>query len=484
MMKVLGLVLCGLLMPMQVSGTGRCIVPQESYEKAFEESVTGLFQSEMERLKFPGLTITLFAINGLHVAKAIVLPVKSEYVPGVGVKVGFSAKLKILGTCWSVLLSGLTTINMRVDCSALVLLPKYLPLTTSVVVRDCQCAVVLKDISINVLDIRASVTASLGNNIVLALQVKTPTILSACISFGHSKMLNDINCVFPFEKGKLLYVAQTPKVNNRFIEIPVQMEYLADNGKKIPIPPLSEDFVILPEMNYTSEAIGENVITSVLSYTVFKKPHSFFCTPQTFLDTLSLELILSELIVSKCPNCTPISSSLLIVTKLVKPLTVSLDVNLCAMNLTLSLEIMDKKGTKKPVLLIALKAKLGLVATLQLVEGKVQFTASLDSLHFKLLSSAVGPVKIVRFHEPLRAFIQKIILKEINFYLHLGKIPIFKAPGLKPSIAHCHPSKVRLLRGVKSVLSAPYHCPLILLCSICNREVSLKKISGYKKCTL
>ncbi|XP_043383072.1 uncharacterized protein LOC119567960 isoform X2 [Chelonia mydas] len=364
---------------------------------------------------------------------------------------------------------------MRVDCSALVLLPKYLPLTTSVVVRDCQCAVVLKDISINVLDIRASVTASLGNNIVLALQVKTPTILSACISFGHSKMLSDINCVFPFEKGKLLYVAQTPKVNNRYIEIPVQMEYLDDNGKKIPIPPLSEDFVILPEMNYTSEAIGENVISSVLSYTVFKKPHSFFCTPQTFLDTLSLELILSELIVSKCPNCTPISSSLLIVTKLVKPLMVGLDVNLCAMNLTLSLEIMDKKGTKKPVLLIALKAKLGLVATLQLVEGKVQFTASLDSLHFKLLSSAVGPVKIVRFHEPLRAFIQKIILKEINFYLHLGKIPIFRAPGLKPSIAHCHPSKVRLLRGVKSVPSAPYHCPLILLCSICNGEVSLKK---------
>ncbi|KAG6938462.1 hypothetical protein G0U57_005723, partial [Chelydra serpentina] len=184
----------------------------------------------------------------------------------------------------------------------------------------------------------------------------TPTILSACISFGHSKMLGDINCALPFDKGKLLYVAQTPKVNDRFIEIPVQTEFLASNEKKIPIPPLLEDFVILPEMNYTAEAIGENVITSILSYTVFKQPHSFSCTPQTFLDTLSLELILSELIISKCPNCTAISSSLLIVTKVVKPLTVSLDVNLCTMNLTLSLKIMNKKGTKKPVMLIYLKA--------------------------------------------------------------------------------------------------------------------------------
>ncbi|XP_067410640.1 BPI fold-containing family B member 3-like [Emydura macquarii macquarii] len=417
------------------------MVPREAYEKACEKSVTGLFQSEMERLKFPGLTITLVAINGLHVAKVIMLPVKSEYVPGVGVKVGFSAKLKILGTCWSVLLSGLTTINVHVDCNALVLLPKYLPLTSSVVVKDCQCAVVLNDISINLLDIRASVTASLGSNIVLALQVKTPVILSACMSFGHSKILSDMNCVLPLEKGKLLYVAQTPKVNDRFIEIPIQTEYLADNGKKIPILPLPEDFVVSPELNSTSLAIGENVITSILSYIVFKKPHSFSCTPQTFIDTLSLELIVSELIVSKCPACTPISSSLLIVTKLVKPLKVGLDVNRCAMNLSVRLEIMDKKGTKKPLLLIALKAELALTATLQLVEGKVQFTAFLDRLHFKLLSSIVGPVDIARLHKPLRSFTRKIILKEINFYLHLGKIPISSAPGLKPSIAHCHPSK-------------------------------------------
>ncbi|XP_044841724.1 uncharacterized protein LOC123348279 [Mauremys mutica] len=441
MMKVLGLVLWGLLMPMQVSGTGRCLVPRESYERACEESITGLFRHEMERLKFPGSTITLIAINGLHVAKAIVLPVKSKYVPGVGVKVEFSAKLKILGTCWSILLSGLTTINVRVDCSALVLLPKYLPLTTSVAVKDCQCAVVLKDVSINLLDIRASVTASLGSNILLALQVKTPPILSACISFGHSKMLSDINSVLPFEKGKLLYVAQTPKVNDQFIEIPVQTEYLADDGKKIPIPPLSQDFVILPQLNHTAGAIGENVITSILSYTVFKKPHSFSCTPQTFVDTLSLEMILSQLIISKCPPCTPISSSLFIITKVVTPLTVGLDVNLCTMNLTLSLQIMDKKGNKKPVPLIALKADLGLVATLRLVEGKVQFIASLDRLHFKLVSSIVGPVIIVRLQVPLRAYILKILLKKINFYLHLAKIPIFQAPGLKPNFAHCHPSK-------------------------------------------
>ncbi|KAM9121429.1 uncharacterized protein ACDP82_015195 [Pangshura tecta] len=441
MMKVLGLVLWGLLMPMQVSGTARCLVPRESYERACEESVTGLFKHELERLKFPGSTITLIAINGLHVANAIVLPVKSKYVPGVGVKVGFSAKLKILGTCWSILLSGQTTVNVRVDCSALVLLPRYLPLTTSVAVKDCRCAVLLEDITINLLDIRASVTASLGNNILLALQVKTPTMLSACISFGHSKMLSDINSVLPFEKGKLLYVAQTPKVNDQFIEIPVQTEYLADNGKKIPIPPLSKDFVILPQLNHTSEAIGENVVTSILSYAVFKKPHSFSCTPQTFLDTLSLEMILSELIVSKCPTCTPISSSLVIVTKVVTPLTVGLDVNLCAMNLTLSLQIMDKKQNKKPVFLVALKAELGLAATLQLVEEKVQFIASLDRLHFKLVSSIVGPVIIVRLQAPLKAFILKIILKEINFYLHLAKIPIFRAPGLKLNFVHCHPSK-------------------------------------------
>ncbi|XP_014424486.3 uncharacterized protein LOC102450656 [Pelodiscus sinensis] len=441
MMKVWGLVLCGLLMPLQVSGVGRVTIPQPSYDKACEDYVSSFFRSEMEKLRFPGLTITLITINGLHVAKVTVLPVKSEYVPGLGIKMGISANVKILGNCWSILLSGLATINVRVDCTALILLPNYVPLSTSVAVRDCRCTVALLDINISLLDIRASVTTSLGNNIVMALKVKTPVILAACVSFGHSKLLSQINCVLPFEKGKLMYVAQTPTVTKRLIEIPVKTEYLADSGKKIPIPPLPKGFVMLPELNVTAGAIGENVFTAVLGYKIFKKPHSFPCTTHTFRDALSLEQVVSEVIVSKCPSCTPVSSSLIIVTKLFKPLKVSLDVNLCIMNISLRLEIMDKKGSKKPLNLIALQVDLGLTAILQLVEGKVHFIASVNRVYFKLLSSVLGTVNIVRLHAPLRAFVQAVLLKEINLNLHLGKIPILQAPGLTPGMAHCHPSK-------------------------------------------
>ncbi|XP_068768386.1 BPI fold-containing family B member 3-like [Struthio camelus] len=441
MLKVLGFILCGLLMSLRSSNAESTIISQEAYEKACEDSTKGLFESEMSKFTFPELKVDSIAIKGLYVMNVTILPIKAKCVPGVGVKVYFSALLSIFGTCGNVLVPGVVTGTVRLNCSALILLANYSPDNSSVGVRDYTCDASLIDVKISLSNVDVSVKAALRNNVLFELKNKTPKILSSCFSIGHRKLLHRINSVIAFETGKIIYVPRPPKVHNYSIEIPLQTQYETSDGKRIPIPSLPASPEVMLAANGTTETIGENTFTTILSRIVFEKPKTIPCTPETFPETRALEVALNNTIVSKCPVCSSSPFSLVVIVEVVTPLKVHLDVNLCTMNISLNLEIMSKKGNESLLVLAVLEAKLGLAATLHVTEGKVQFSAALDSLALSLVSSVNGTTDIKLLQEPLRAFVQEVIINEINSYLKIGKIPILRIPGLTYTAVDCRPAQ-------------------------------------------
>ncbi|KYO24185.1 hypothetical protein Y1Q_0020295 [Alligator mississippiensis] len=441
MLRVLGLVLCGLLMPSEGLRVGSTIIPQSSYARACEESMSGLFESESRNITFPGLKFTSVFIKDLHVATIIIYPVKILCVPGVGVKVIFTAKLHVLGTCTSNILPGMVTISLKVRCIALVLLPQFSPLSNTIPINSSKCAVAFLNVTSSLPDVNAGVIASLQNSVTFEIQTKISKIFFRCLSLGHAKMLDDLMSALPVEKGKIRYVIQPLKVHNRTIEVPVLTEYETDSGEKILIPPEPDDDIKLPEYHETSEAIGQNVLTFILSRIVLPASLSIPCTPATFYETTTLENIITDLIVSKCSTCPVIYNSLIINMKVLKPLEVYLDVDVCNMNISLTLEIVTKHGNGSLIPLIKLEVRLALTAVLQVFSGKVWFITTLDRLHIRWISSIVGRVNVERLYPTLKVFILKIVIKLINFNLQKGKFPLHKWPGLKPKAAKCRFAK-------------------------------------------
>ncbi|XP_019365502.1 PREDICTED: uncharacterized protein LOC109292501 [Gavialis gangeticus] len=407
---------------------------------ACEELMSGLFKSESRNITFPGLKFTSVFIKDLHVATIIIYPVKILCVPGVGVKVIFTAKLHILGTCTSNILPGMVTISLKVRCIALVLLTQFSPLSNTFPINSSKCAVAFLNVTSSLPDVNAGVIASLQNSVTFEIQTKISKIFFRSLSLGHETMLDDLTTALPIESGKIRYVIQTPKVHNCTIEVPVLTEYETDSGEKILIPPEPDGDIKLPEYHETSEAIGQTVLTFIYSRIVLPKPLSIPCTPATFYETTALENIITDLIVSRCSICPVIFSSLVINIKVLRPLEVYLDVGVCNMNISLTLEIVTKHGNGS-LSLLKLEVRLDMTAILQVTNGHVLFITTLDRLHIRWISSVVGRVNVERLYPTLKAFVLKIIMKNINFNLQKGKFPLHKWPGLKPKAAKCRFAK-------------------------------------------